>query len=233
MGSFLGLLADRLPRGEGVVRRRSFCRACGSTLRPTEIVPILSYALAGGRCRGCGAAIPPMLLYSEVLATGLAAVALAAAPGAGAWPVAAVLWTLQALALCDLRWLRLPDSLNATLLALALAASLWLPGSPAPAQAMLGAVLGAGAFWTLRVGYQRLRGREGLGLGDVKMMAGVGALVGPSDLPLTVLIAALAGVAVAVFGSVRGARLRATRPIPFGAALGAAAALIWCQSLTA
>lgn len=227
LGSFAALLADRLPRGEPVVRARSTCRACGRTLAPRDLVPIGSYLALRGRCRHCGAPIPPVTLHAEIAATGLGVLAvIAAAGGAETLLVALVLWCLLALVLCDLLWFRLPDVLNAALLALALAwAVLWGHG---PGPALLGGALGAGSFAALRWGYAALRGRAGLGLGDVKLMAGVGALSGPFDLPLVVLLAALAALAVAGLQRVRDARaLRATRALPFGAALAAAAAAVW------
>lgn len=231
VGSFLGLVADRLPRGESVVAPRSFCRACGAGLGWRELLPVLSYLLQGGRCRRCGARLGRWHLWAELAA--LAAAGLAVAAGGGAPAIglsAALLWLLLALVLCDLRWFRLPDALTGLLLALALGLALArfpvLPGGPGPALA--GAGLGAGGFWALRAGYRRWRGRQGMGLGDVKLMAGLGALVGPWALPQMLLLAALGALAVAAWQARRrrGA-LRGDRPLPFGAALCLAGAAIW------
>lgn len=225
VGSFLGVVIDRVPRGEDVVARRSACRACARPLAPRDLVPVLSFVARRGRCASCGAAIPPWLLYTELAATGAALVALAA--GGGPLQVllnAGLLWLLLALAVSDLQWLRLPDVLVASL-GLLVAAHVILFADPGAAA--LGAALGAGSFWGLRAGYRRLRGREGLGLGDVKLMAPLGALTGPWDLPLMVLLAALVALAAAlILGARAGHTLDAAQPLPFGAPLCAATALV-------
>ncbi len=225
-GSFLGVLIDRLPRGEDVVRARSACRACGRALRPRDLLPVLSFVMARGRCRGCGAAIPAWHLYLEIAAPGLAVLALLAGGGAAhVWLTALVLWLLLALAVSDLIWMRLPDVLT---LALALAALVRAGLAGHAAMAGLGAVLGAGSFWVIRRGYARLRGREGLGLGDVKLMAGIGAFCGPGLLPHVVLAGALLGVLAVLVAAVRSGQGPAgDARQPFGAALAAAAALVW------
>lgn len=223
-GSFLNVLIDRLPRGEDVVRAPSACRACGRRLGLRDLVPVLSFAATRGRCRHCGAPIPAWHLHVEIATPGLALLAVLAGGGpAVAWLTAGVLWCLLALAVSDLLWLRLPDPLTLALLVLALALALADPGRD-PGQALLGAGLGAGTFWLLRQGYARLRGREGLGLGDVKLMAGIGALAGPAALPATVLTGAL--LALAATGLAR-RPLRGATALPFGAALCAAAGLAW------
>ncbi|MFK7940745.1 MAG: A24 family peptidase [Roseovarius sp.] len=228
VGSFLALLADRLPRGEDVVRARSYCRSCKHTLGLRDLIPVVSFGVSGGRCHHCGAAIPPWLLYMEILATGCAVVAviLSQSP-AEAWGYALFLWVLLTLVACDLLWFRLPDQLTGALLVIAMMLAWMTPYISLP-QALLGAVIGTGGFWALRWGYRAVRGREGLGLGDVKLMAGLGAALGPYDLPLMLLLASLTALAVAGVGMMRSPRaLNATRPLPFGAALAAATALLW------
>lgn len=237
LGSFLGVLVDRLPRGEDVLRAPSRCRACGRRLGLRDLLPILSFVWTRGRCRHCGAAIPPWSLYLELLATGAAVLALAAGGGAVTLLLSCLfLWLLLALAFCDLIWLRLPDGLT---LALAVLVVIWagLGGRQDLGLALLGAGLSSGSFLALRLLYRQLRHREGLGLGDVKLMAGLGGFAGVFDLPLLVLIAALLALAA---GLARGglARRRSTagrasqipfgqQALPFGAALCGAAALLW------
>lgn len=222
MGSFAALLAERLPRGEPVAAARSCCRACGARLGARDLVPLLSYLALRGRCRHCGARIPARLFQAELAGLGLGAAA--AWLGAGPWEAAASalwLWTLLALALADLRAFRLPDALTLALLGFGFALA-W-PGWEAAA---LGAALGAGAFLALRLGYRAAARREGMGLGDVKLMAGIGAGLGAADLPLAVLIAAGSALAVAGLRARRkGRRLRRLGRVPFGAYLAAAA--VW------
>lgn len=234
VGSFLGVLADRLARGEDVVRARSACRSCGARLGGLDLVPVLSFLWLRGRCRHCGAAIPPWALYVEIIATGAAVLAVAAGGTAPAMLMSCLfLWLLLALALSDLLWLRLPDLLTGTLFVLALGVT-WNgsePGEVGLGWALLGAGLGSGSFLALRIGYRALRGREGLGLGDVKLMAGLGAFAGPLDLPLLVLMGALLALLSALIGVLaRSGPLH--QPLrfavmPFGAALCGAAALLW------
>ena len=240
VGSFLALLVDRLPRGESMIRPRSHCRNCDRPLRVWDLLPVLSYLLCRGRCRHCGAAIPPWHLYMELAALGLAILALALGGSVSAIALTAlVLWLLLALATCDLLWFRLPDGLTAVLV---LAALIWatavqisvipIPAHPLLPQTVLDAViggsLGAALFWILRISYQHLRQRAGLGLGDVKLMAALGALSGAWLLPHLLLLAALLALAGAIITARRHRRaLKATRALPFGTALCAATALIW------
>lgn len=220
VGSFIGVLADRLPRGEDVVTARSRCRACGVRLGLRDLVPLASFVMLRGRCRTCGAAIPPLLLHAELLATGAAVLAVLAGGGALQVGLSALwLWLLIALCLSDLRWFRLPDPLTFALVPAGFALA-----PEGLVAAALGAVLGAGSFALLRRGYARFRGREGLGPGDVKLMAGLGAYAGPWDLPLMVLMAALIGIAMALLTP---GGLRGDRALPFGAALCAAGAVLW------
>lgn len=224
MGSFAALLAERLPRAEPVVAARSACRSCGARLGARDLVPILSWLALRGRCRHCGAPIPARLVQAEIAGLGLGVAAAVLAPGPwGAVASALWLWCLLALALADLRAFRLPDVLTAGLLGFGFAVS-W----PDWETAALGALLGAGAFLLLRLGYRAAARREGMGLGDVKLMAGIGAGVGAVDLPLVALIAACGALALAALRAWRkGRRLRRLGRVPFGAWLAAAAAAVW------
>ena len=221
-GSFLAVLVDRLPRGEDVVTAPSRCRACKTRLGLRDLVPLLSYPLLRGCCRHCGAPVPGWLWLMELAALGLAGLAMLR--GGTVWEIwcsALLLWLLLALAVSDLRTFRLPDALTAALAALCLGAAL---AQGLFVWALAGGLIGAGSFLLLRIAYAALRGREGLGLGDVKLMAGLGALTGPAQLPLLVLVAALSALIAAAL--TRGG-WAADRPLPFGVALCAAGALVW------
>lgn len=224
MGSCAALLAERMVRGEAVALARSACRSCGVRLGGRDLVPLLSFVWLRGRCRHCGAAIPARLWQAEWAGLGLGAltVALAAGPADALWS-AFWLWCLLALALADLQRFRLPDPLTAVLLALGMGLA-W----PAWQEAALGAGLGAGAFLALRSGYAAATGREGMGLGDVKLMAGIGAGLGPLALPWVALIAAASALMLAALRSWRrGRRLSRLGRVPFGAYLAAAAMAVW------
>ena len=234
MGSFAALLAERTLRAEPVLWARSQCRACAARLGWTELVPILSYLWQRGRCRHCDARIPPALFQAELAGALMGAAAALASPDPlralvlGLW-----MWALLALAIADLRAFRLPDRLL-LLAALAGAALVGLgDGSGWPSladrtlNAGLGAGAGAGSFWLIRLIYRLARGRDGMGLGDVKLMAVLGLVLGLERLPLTVLLAALSALIVSVLRAWRRGRpLNRLGRVPFGAALALAAAVM-------
>jgi len=227
IGSFLAVLADRLPRGEDVLRARSKCRGCERRLSAAELVPLLSFVRQRGRCRSCSAAIPPWTLYVELLALGAAVLAvLAGGTPTGIGLAALWLWLMITLGVADLLWFRLPDPLTLGVFVVALTIAL-MPGGHGVTAAALGATLGAGSFLLLRWGYQHLRGQVGLGLGDIKLMAGLGAFAGPFDLPLLVLMAASVALAAAFVTRDRDVGFDGGKAVPFGAALCVAAAFLW------
>lgn len=228
IGSFLGVLADRLPRGEDAVRKRSQCRACAARLGWRDLVPVLSFALSRGRCRHCGATLPAWLLNIEIVAAGVGVLAVIVAQSPLQMVLSAVLlWLLTALFFADLTRYRLPDALTLFLFATALALA-WEDPSRSLLTAGLSGLAASGAFLALRLGYRALRGREGLGLGDVKLMAGIGAALGPWGVAPAVLAAALAALGVVLVQSLTGrAPLSPVRPVPFGSYLCLAAGGMW------
>lgn len=228
VGSFLGVLVDRLPRGEDVIRQPSACRTCGQTLAWADLVPLVSYLRRRGVCGACGDPIPAFVPLVEVGATATAIICvMLARSDLQAVLGCLLLWSLLALAVSDVLWFRLPDVLTGAVFVIALALVLEDPGRDLAA-AGLGAAVGAGAFLAIRISYRAIRGRDGLGLGDVKLMAGLGALMGVAQLPLMVLIAAVLALAAALF---QGRALNRATPLPFGSALSVAAGALWLVSL--
>ena len=238
MGSFAALLADRLPRGEPVVFARSSCRNCGQVLRWWDMIPIFSYIWLRGRCARCGAAIPSRLFQAELAGLVLGVMAVWAGMGIIG---AMALWCLLALILSDLVYFRLPNPLTLALLVLALIFATFPPGGGAPDtsmlwQAVLGAAVGAGVFCAISWIYLSLRGRAGMGAGDIRLMGGIGALVVPASgwvgLAMVTLIAGLAGLALGLIRAMqRGRALSAKTPVPFGACLAMAAVIVWIASV--
>lgn len=228
VGSFLAVLIDRLPRDEDVVTKRSFCRGCNTRLRPVQMIPLISFVTQRGKCSVCDQVIPAWMFYVELLALCAAILAIIAGGNPANIILSSLfLWLLIGLAGTDLIWFRLPDVLTALLATVAFGLAL-VPGGIGLYYASLGAVFGAGSFALLRTGYFWLRGREGLGLGDVKLMIGLGAFAGPFDLPLLILLGAVTGLVIAVIRSMRDpSALQADGAIPFGTALCVAAALLW------
>ena len=226
VGSFLGVVIRRLPRGLPVALDRSRCEACGRTLAVRELVPIMSYVWQGGRCRACRARIAPMHLGVELAAIGLALWAALAADPPLLWPSCALCWTLLALAWIDWDHMRLPDALTLPLLVAGLAVTYWLDPAAAGEHAAA-AALGYLALRGLAVAYRALRGREGLGAGDAKLLAAAGAWVGIAALPHIVLGGALLGILLALALRLRGHAVTRATAVPFGPGLCAALWLAW------
>lgn len=228
VGSFLALFADRWPRGEDVVSAPSRCRACGTRLTLRDRIPLLSWLALRGRCRHCGRGISARLFGAEAVAAVLPMAAVAVAPTPLALLFGCVfLWLLLGLALCDLAAYRLPDPLVVALAVCGVAMAWEHPGR-ALWDAALGALIGGGVLWLLRAGYFALRGRQGLGLGDVKLAGALGVALGATALPLVALIGALSGLAAALLVSARrGRSLRADSAVPFGIWLCFGAGCVW------
>lgn len=223
VGSFVGLLTVRLPAERPVLFGRSACGACGRTLGPLDLVPLLSFAALGGKCRTCRAPIPRRypLVEAACLVVGLwAALAFSGPPAL----VAAVFgWWLLALAVIDAEHFWLPDVLTLPLLLTGLGAALAF--DPLWTDRLIGAVAGWAALAALAYGYRRLRGREGLGGGDPRLFGAIGAWVGWQELPSVLLIAAVVGIVWALF--VGKGRPRADLRLPFGTCLAAGAWLTY------
>lgn len=224
IGSFLGVLIRRLPAGLPVAAARSACEACGTTLGPVEMVPLLSFAVLRGRCRHCGAGIAPFHWRIEVAALAVAAWALWADPGR-VWTDCAFGWALLALGWIDWRCFRLPDMLTLPLILAGLVAAWWQDAALATDHA-LAAMIGYLAFLGVALAYRRLRGRDGMGEGDAKLLAALGAWVGLEGLAPIVLGAALVGIAAATVSRLRGRTMTATTAIPFGPCLALAGWLV-------
>lgn len=220
-GSFLATLVVRWPRGESL-SGRSRCEGCARQLPAIELVPVLSHLASGGRCRQCGSIIPAAHMQIELGSAAIGALALTAVPGPMGFAGALFGWILLALAALDLGHYWLPDRLTMPLLALGL-----LLG-PAPfTDRVLAAAIGGGGLLAVAIIYRRVRGRDGLGLGDVKLMAAIGAWLSPVLLAPLLLLAALCGLASIIVVRLNGRAVAAEDPVPFGAFLAAAAFPMW------
>ncbi len=222
IGSFLGVLVRRLPEGRPIARGRSCCEACGAVLGPTEMVPLFSYVVQRGRCRHCGAAIAPMHFWIEAAALAVAASAAWAVPGGPfLWAGCALGWCLLTLAWIDAQTMRLPDVLTLPLILTGLAEAAWLEPDKLAERALAAAAAYSVLFLLART-YRMLRKREGLGMGDVKLLAAAGAWLGLSAVPWVAVGGSLLALVWAAVLRVRGTRLTAGLRIPFGPFLAAA-----------
>lgn len=221
-------LLDQPPEGApppDLVFTRSHCPACGHRLRWWENVPLLSWAGLRGRCAACRSPISPQYPLVEAL-TAVLTVAVVARFGLAAGCVVALVftWTLIAAAVIDLRTQYLFDELTLPLLwlgLLAAAAGLTRP----PEDAILGAAAGYLALWSVYWLFKLVTGREGMGYGDFKLLAALGAFCGVGGLLPIVLISSAIGAITGGAWLVWRGRDRAT-PIPFGPFLAAAG---WVQ----
>ncbi len=226
IGSTLGVLIRRLPTAKPVFWSRSECETCGHRLSPLELIPILSYLALRGRCRACGAPIGLSSLAVELSACAIAlAAALCASDPVVAWGSATLGWMLLALAWIDAEHMILPDLLTLPLLLLGLAwAALEAPETLT--DRVLGAAIGYTLFRAIALTYRRLRGIEGLGEGDAKLLAACSAWLGATMLAPLLLLSAFAGLALALSLRLRGELSGRNARLPFGPCLALSAWLL-------
>ncbi len=229
VGSFVAALVIRWPRGESVVGGRSRCDACSETLRASELVPLMSYLLQRGRCRRCGARIDPRHPAVELAGALIGVVGVLAHPLPLALVTAALGWWLLATATIDAEEHWLPDALTLPLVPLGLLAA-WAGFGPPLLDRAIGAVVGGLGLALLAWFYRVLRGREGVGGGDPKLLAGIGAWLGVLQLPFVLLGAGLVGLAAALALAARGKEVSATTRLPLGALMAVAAWPLWILS---
>lgn len=235
-GSFLNVVIGRLPAialdedredewPMALVRPGSRCPDCGSAVRARHNIPLIGYLVLRGRCHDCGLAIPMRYPAVELLGglTGLACV-LAFGPNLAAVAAGVFLLALIALAAIDFEHQILPDQITLPMVWAGLLVN--AGGLIVPLQgAVLGAAAGYGTLTLIRLAWLHLRGIEGMGRGDPKLAAMIGAWLGVQAVMTTLLIAFVAGTAIAVTAMIL-SRVSATDRLPFGPALalGAVAA---------
>lgn len=256
VGSFLNVVIHRLPkmmekewqaqcaelRGEQALQEdalslaqpRSRCPSCGHQITAFENIPLLSYLLIlKGKCSGCGTQISPRYPIVEAL-TGLIS-AYAAWHFGPTWQTIGalfLLWALIALSGIDLDTQLLPDSITLPLLWFGLAFNLWATYCDLQS-AVIGAMAGYLALWSVFWLFKLATGKEGMGYGDFKLLAALGAWLGWQMLPAIILLSSVVGAAVGIT-LIFAARHGRNIPIPFGPYLAAAGviALFWGQKIT-
>ncbi len=224
VGSFLNVCIHRLPEHRSVVAPRSRCPKCDAALVPMDNIPIVSWLLLRGRCRRCGERISiryPLVELSVALVwAGAVVVQGFSWEALGA---AVFLTLLLGIALTDARTYTIPDPFTLGGLMLGVALSL-TPGGITVWQSLFGAVLGFTLLYFVAVVGEKVFRKPAMGGGDIKMMAMVGAFIGPAGVLLTVFLGALLGTVI--FGPIS---LRTKKLVPFGIflALGATVTLLW------
>lgn len=260
IGSFLNVCIVRIPDGKSIISPPSACPKCGAQIRPYDNIPVISWLVLGGKCRGCKMKISAIYPAVELLTALLflaCFLAFGSTTDALKWGIFSALMIV--LVFTDLRERILPDVVNFSGFAIGLVlslfampsdgAALWLAqrvfAHPLPMpvlsfiDALLGAAVGSGLLWLVSEAYFRLRHREGMGLGDVKMMLLIGGFLGPKLTLLTILAGSLLGSILGVAFIVASRKDR-DYELPFGTFLGIAAVLVmffgspimqWYQSL--
>jgi leader peptidase (prepilin peptidase)/N-methyltransferase len=248
IGSFLNVVVHRLPREESIVFPNSRCPQCGAGIQPYDNIPVISYLILRGRCRSCRTPISARYPAVEAF-TALLYVAVFLRDGATpALPFELLFVTaLVALIFIDAEHMILPNAITYPGILFALAARLVIPllmGRPffddleaqltgAPADwpmwaaslvgALVGALAGGGSLWLMGWLWERLRGVEAMGLGDVKMMFMVGAYLGWRLTTVTIFLAVLTGSLTGIALMLRRGRKDMQMLLPFGIFLGAGA----------
>jgi leader peptidase (prepilin peptidase)/N-methyltransferase len=245
IGSFLNVCIYRWPRDLSVVRPRSSCIECEKPIAWYDNVPVLSFLILRGRCRQCGARIHWRYPVVELIT----AISFAYVVHKSGLSVEAVKYCVFssiviALVFCDLETLLLPDELTIGGFFIGLAFAFFTPVPdttfhliaslfgllPGPrvgmlGEALLGAVVPAGSIWFGGWLFEKLRHKEGLGFGDVKMLAMVGAFLGIRGALLTIVLGAVAGSVLGLLFIKLTHKDAASYPLPFGSFLGVAALL--------
>ncbi|PZN29270.1 MAG: prepilin peptidase [Proteobacteria bacterium] len=232
--------ADRAPAGRyNLLVPRSACPKCGARITAAQNIPVVSYLFLRGKCARCGAPISPRYPIVELI-TALLSAAVAWKFGVTwyTWAALGLTWALIALSAIDLDTQLLPDNITLPLVWAGLLLSLGAPdaaggGLPvAPETSIIGAVAGYLSLWSVYHAFRLLTGKEGMGYGDFKLFAALGAWLGWQMLPLVILLSAFTGAVVGIALIVFRGRDRNV-PIPFGPYLAAAGwiALMWGDDL--
>lgn len=228
IGSFLNVVIYRVPRGESIVKPGSHCTTCGHVLRAWELIPVFSFLIQKGQCRNCQSPIswryPVVELLTGILFFSTATVSLRLDTHPARLLLNLIFVAmLIALSFIDLDTFRLPDVFTLPLLAIGILGAFLIPGNPSGWESVLSALGVGGIFWTIALFYP-----QGMGLGDVKLVAALGAFLGFPSIFLAVFVGSFMGAFIGVFLLFTGQK-RFRQQIPFGPylAFGAMVALFW------
>jgi leader peptidase (prepilin peptidase)/N-methyltransferase len=226
IGSFLGVVAERWPKGEAFVFGRSRCLHCKHVLNYRDLIPVISWLASRARCRYCGQPLPIRYPAVEVAALVVAIWSVVELPAELAWISSIFGWTLLTLAIIDLRWFWLPHALTGPLAAVGLLVTgLWR--SDIPFDQLIGTIGGFLAMTGVAWLYRRYRGREGLGKGDAGLFGALGAWVGWQGLPTVLLYAGISGLLFLAMQRRTGQAVKLTTPLAFGPHLCLGGWLVW------
>lgn len=220
------------PPPPDLVFAQSRCPNCGRNIKPWENVPVFGWLGLRGKCAGCKQAISAQYPLVEAT-TGIlffVAASLTRDPMT-LLPIMAFLAMSIAIAVIDAKTMIIPDKIVLPMMWLGLLASAFGSGAtPELSQSVIGAACGYLSLWSIYWAFKLATGKEGMGYGDFKLMAAIGAWMGPIALPWVMVAAAFSGVAFGVYGMIRKGGER--KPIPFGPFLVAGSFLVWILAQT-
>ena len=233
VGSFLNVCIHRLPRRASIMRPRSRCPQCDYELRWYDNIPVVSYALLRGRCRQCGTRISVRYPIVELVTLGVFLLHYAVFGWSALLAVRLIFaCALIVLFAIDLEHHLLPDAITLPGIAAGLIFSLVVP--PGIVDSFIGTIVGGGVLWAIGEAYYRFAGQEGMGGGDVKMLAMVGAFLGWKLVIVTLFLSSILGsvIGLVVIASRRGGMKYA---LPYGTfiALGALVASLYGAQIVA
>jgi leader peptidase (prepilin peptidase)/N-methyltransferase len=228
IGSFLNVCIYRLPAGKSIVRPASACPACGTSIRWYDNIPLVSYIILRGRCRGCNTPISIRYPIVELLC-GLFAMAIAMQYGHGLPALIYFILTaaLLVITFIDIDHRIIPDIISLPGIPLGFLSSFVLPQLKW-SDSLIGIAAGGGTLLAVAWGYQLITGKDGMGGGDIKLLAMIGAFLGWQGVLFTIMASSLIGTAVGIVAMLRAGK-DMKMAMPFGPflAMGAIIYLFW------
>ena len=218
LGSFFGVLMDRIPKGESIITPGSYCVHCYTKVKIQHNIPMISYVVLKGRCKTCNTRIPFRYFLVEVVTALLLCVFYwLYGPSVLFIHVSMLMFFLVPISFIDFQDWIVPDVITYPGILTGLMLNYGLAILPFY-QALLGGFIGAGSFWLILKGYKLIRKKEGMGFGDVKLMGMIGVFLGPLSLAYVIFFSAVVGT---LFGMVKmikeGSNVQTM--VPFGSCL--------------
>lgn len=226
VGSFLATLIIRWPLGKSITTGRSKCDTCGKQLAPRELFPVISYFWQKGRCVECGGTINSHHLAIELTSALIGGLAFYVAPNIMGLTGAVFGWLLLTLASLDAEHQWLPDRLTAVLAISGIFSALMVE-EPILMDRIIGGLVGYFSLTLIAMAYRWFRGREGLGGGDPKMLAGIGIWLGWQYLPIVLIGASTIGLVLVFAARLRGQAVGMDSQLPLGSLMAVTAFPVW------
>jgi len=224
LGSFVSVCIYRLPKHESIITPRSHCQSCNKDIPIWDNIPVLSYLILKGKCRLCDTSISIIYPIVEVSAALLLLAGFIKFGVSIKLTILCVIGpTLLTISIIDIKHKIIPDTITLPGIIFGLVAGSYLFGLK---ESLVGLISGGGIFLLVSEVYYRVRGRVGMGGGDIKFIAAVGALLGTKNVFLIIFLSALMGSVVGLIGLVV-KKMNATSQIPFGPFLAAGTLIVY------